>query len=96
MVGDENPPTADRRPVQSPAMTAITNRGVSTDRFPGFNGLRAMAALAVLVTHVADAGGAEAGQERLLEIDVTVAVVALELGVVADVLAEQDPVRVAA
>ncbi|MEP6626246.1 MAG: acyltransferase [Acidimicrobiia bacterium] len=41
-------------------MTAITQRGASTDRFPGFNGLRAMAALAVLLTHVADSGGANA------------------------------------
>ena len=29
-------------------------------RFPGFNGLRAIAALAVLLTHVADSGGANA------------------------------------
>ncbi len=60
MVGDENPRTGDGTTVQSPPMTAITQRGASTDRFPGFNGLRAIAALAVLLTHVADSGGANA------------------------------------
>jgi hypothetical protein len=38
----------------------------------------------------------EAGQERLLEVGVAVAFVVAELLVVADVLAEEDPVRVAA
>ncbi len=45
---------------------------------------------------VADAGRPEPRQEHLVEVDVAVALVALELGVMADVLAEQDPVRVAA
>src|SRR3990170_5498050 len=43
-----------------------------------------------------DAAGPEAGQEGLLEVGVAVAVVVAELLVVADVLAEEDAVRVAA
>lgn len=43
------------------ASTAPLERRTSADpRFPNFNGLRAMAALAVVTTHLADTGGANA------------------------------------
>jgi peptidoglycan/LPS O-acetylase OafA/YrhL len=42
------------------AATAPTSTVVDHGRFPGFDGLRAIAALAVLLTHVADSGGANA------------------------------------
>ena len=43
------------------ASTAPVERRVSADpRFPNFNGLRAVAALAVVLTHLADTGGANA------------------------------------
>ena len=57
---------------------------------------RGFATVIVSISASRDAGGAEARQEGLVQVDVAVALVALELGVVADVLAQEDAVRVAA
>ena len=62
IVGDENPVTCERTRTIAPMVSTETVNAPGTvePRFPGFNGLRAIAALAVVMTHLADSGGANA------------------------------------